>query len=50
MPSAAEISICDNPRFEPITVSTENCAGLMSMLASVRMKSWKIQIWTRRTK
>ena len=36
-------SVCDNPRFAPITASTENCAGLMSILASVRMKSWKTQ-------
>jgi len=33
-----------------ITTSTENCAGLMSIEASRRMKSWNTQTCSRRTK
>ena len=36
-------SACESPRLAPTTASTENCAGRMSILASVLMKSWKTQ-------
>jgi hypothetical protein len=38
-----------SPGLAPMTVITEYCVGRMSTAASVRMKSWKIQIWKRRT-
>ena len=50
MPSVAASSACDSPALAPITTSTENCAGLMSIVASRRMKSWKIHTCTRRAK
>ena len=50
MPKVAASSDCESPELALITTSTENCAGLISMLASLRMKSWNTQTCTRRTK
>ena len=42
--------ICDSPGLAPMRTSTEYCAGRMRAPLRVRMKSWKIHTWKRRTK
>ena len=47
---SAPIAACERPGLASTISSTEYCAGRTFIGASVRMKSWKIQICRRRTK
>jgi hypothetical protein len=50
MASASETLACDSPGLAAMTLSTENCAGVMSSSLSARRKSWIIHSWARRTR